>query len=115
MTTTRVRRENTLQEIYTWVPITRFAYDDSRQLMNKIRQLIGQTSIHQFSNNLQLIDINYFDNNIVFLYNILGDIEFFPTFVIKEIEYYPTLRRKSCKNCINLKSWDNKLICMLRT
>ncbi len=115
ITATRIKKQQNIQEIFTWNPITRFAIDNTRGLPVKLRIQIAKMSLHNKITDIKLIDINYFDNSIMYLYNII-DTDFFNIPIIETcmIDYNPTLRNKDCKNCQHLKFWNNQFVCYLR-
>lgn len=113
VTCIRVKRKDSIQEIFTWSPNSRYIFDSQRQITKRIKLLIAQMSLHNKVEGIKLLDINYFDNSIVFMYNIIDGITI-STMESQEINYFPTLKNKTCKNCEHLKVWNNQFICLLR-
>jgi len=115
LTVNRILRKDELQEIFQWNPKTRYYYDDTRVLEKQIKILIAQMSLHNKKTNIKLKDIKYFIDSIVYYYNIIennfDDIENFEEY---KFQYFPSLGRKTCKNCRHLKIWNNQYICLLR-
>jgi hypothetical protein len=110
---TRIQKRNEIYEIFTWNPKTKYSFDNSRQLQQKIRLQIAKLSLHN-KIPIKLTDIKYFNDNIVFCYNIIHTINIPLTEVI-EFDYYPTLKNKTCKNCFYLRTWKQKLVCLIKT
>ena len=108
----RIQRKDSIEEIFTWNPNSRFIFDYNRNLLWLMRLFIAKKSIHSKIDG-KLVDIIYNDRSIIYIYNgsVHEHIQRVESFNIK---YNPVLGNKSCRNCGSLKRLNGKVICVLR-
>lgn len=109
----RIKNNNIITEIFSWVPANNHIIkSNNRQIFFIIRKHINDNAIHKY--NYKLIDINYFNDKIIYTYQYKNN-KYIPELNKQiKINYLPVLGTKKCSNCNHRIIYKGKYFCLQR-